>query len=43
MMEVKSKDKNEVYEAKIDQVNGGISKLISKGNLLIKSGLVEIL
>lgn len=43
MMEVKSKDKNEVYEAKIEVVNGGISKLQSKGNTLIKSGLVEIL
>ncbi len=43
MMEVKSKDKNEVYEAKIEEVNGGISKLQSKGNELIKSGLVELL
>jgi hypothetical protein len=43
MMEVKSKDKNEVYEAKVDEVNGGISKFQSEGNSLIKSGLVEIL
>jgi hypothetical protein len=43
MMEVKSKDKNEVYEAKVDETNGGVSKLISKGNSLIKSGLVELL
>jgi Domain of unknown function (DUF4405) len=43
MMEVKSKDKNEVYEAKVDVVNGGIAKLQSKGNGLIKSGLVELL
>lgn len=39
-LEVKSKGKTEVYEAK---VNGGISKLTSKDNSLIKSGLVEIL
>lgn len=43
MMEIKSKDKNEVYEAKMEEANGGISKLKSKGNELIKSGLVEIL
>jgi hypothetical protein len=43
MMEMKSKDKNEVYEAKVEAVNGGISKLKSKGNSLIKSGLVELL
>jgi hypothetical protein len=43
MMEVKSKDKNEVYEAKVEEANGGISKLKSGGNVLIKSGLVEIL
>jgi hypothetical protein len=43
MMEVKSKDKNEVYEAKIEEANGGVSKLHSKNNSLIKSGLVEIL
>jgi Domain of unknown function (DUF4405) len=43
MMEVKSKDKNEVYEAKINEVNGGVAKLQSKGNTLIKSGLVELL
>lgn len=43
MMEVKSKDKNEVYEAKIEAVNGGISKLKSESNALIKSGLVELL
>lgn len=43
MMEVKSKDKNEVYEAKVDETTGGLSKLKSTGNNLIKSGLVEIL
>jgi hypothetical protein len=43
MMEVKSKDKNEVYEAKMEEINGGISKLKSKGNSLIKNGLVEML
>ena len=43
MLEVRSKDKNELYEAKIEEVNKGISKLQSKDNSLIKSGLVEIL
>jgi hypothetical protein len=43
MMEIKSKDKNEVYGAKVEEGNGGISKLKSKSNSLIKSGLVEIL
>jgi hypothetical protein len=43
MMEVKSKDKNEVYEAKVDETTGGLSKFQLKGNELIKSGLVEIL
>ena len=43
IMEVKSKNKNELYEAKIDQTMGGLSKLQSKNNSLIKSGLVEIL
>ena len=43
MMEVRSKDKNEVYEAKADEANGGISKFQSKNNVLIKSGLVELL
>ena len=43
MMEVKSKNKDEVYEAKIDEINGGICKLQSKNNPFIKSGLVEIL
>jgi hypothetical protein len=43
MMEVKSKDKNEVYEASIDEVNGGISKFKSGSNVLIKRGLVELL
>jgi Domain of unknown function (DUF4405) len=40
LLEVKSKDKNEVYETKI---NNGVAKLNSKGNTLIKSGLVEVL
>lgn len=43
MMEVKSKNKSEVYEAKVDETTGGLSKLQLKGNNLIKSGLVEIL
>lgn len=43
MMEVKSKDKSEVYEAKVDETTGGLSKLKSTGKSLIKSGLVEIL
>lgn len=43
MMEVMSKGKNEVYETKVGEANGGISKFKSGGNLLIKSGLVEIL
>ena len=43
MMEVKSKNKNEVYEAKIEEVNGGISKLKLKDNVLVKNGLVETL
>ena len=43
MMEVKSRNKDEVYEAKVDEINGGICKLKSKNNTLIKSGLVEIL
>jgi hypothetical protein len=43
MLEIKSKDKLEVYEAKIDASTGGIAKLKSKTNSLIKSGLVEIL
>lgn len=42
MLEVKSKDKIEVYEAKIDETTGGIAKLKSTANSLIKSGLVEI-
>ena len=43
MLEVKSKDKSEIYEAKVDETTGGLSKLKSTGNNLIKSGLVEIL
>ena len=43
MVEIKSKDKTEVYEAKVDEASGGISKLRTKGKGLIKSGLVEIL
>ena len=43
MLEVKSKDKSEVYEAKVDETISGLSKLKSTGNSLIKSGLVEIL
>jgi Domain of unknown function (DUF4405) len=43
MVEVKSKDKTEVYEAKINETTGGIAKLKSTTNSLIKNGLVEIL
>ncbi|MES2519357.1 MAG: DUF4405 domain-containing protein [Bacteroidota bacterium] len=43
ILEVKSKDKTEVYEAKIDEATGGLSKLTSKENTLLKSGLVEVL
>ena len=43
MMEIKSKNKNEVYEAKIEEANGGLSKFKSGSNVLIKSGLVELL
>ena len=43
MLEVKSKDKSEIYEAKVDETTGGLSKLKSIGNSFIKSGLVEIL
>lgn len=43
MMEVRSKDRNEVYETKVEEMNGRISKLQSKDNTLIKSGLVELL
>ncbi len=43
MVEMKSKDKTEVYEAKMDEASGGISKFQTKGKGLIKSGLVEIL
>jgi hypothetical protein len=43
LAEVKSKDKTEVYEAKMDATTGGISKFQTKDKGLIKSGLVEIL
>ena len=43
MVEIKSKGKTEVYEAKVDEITGGVSKLQTKGKNLIKSGLVEIL
>ena len=43
LVEIKSKDKIEVYEAKMDEATDGISKLQTKGKVLIKSGLVEIL
>lgn len=41
-LEVKSKDKTELYEAAINQVNGEVFKLKSKDNALITSGLVEL-
>ena len=43
MMEIKSKNKNEVYEAKIEEANNGLSKFKLGSNALIKSGLVELL
>ena len=43
LVEIKSRGKTEVYEAKMDDVTGGVSKLQTKGKGLIKSGLVEIL
>lgn len=43
LVEIKSKDKTEVYEAKMDEATGGVSKLQTKDKELIKSGLVEIL
>jgi hypothetical protein len=43
LAEIKSKDKTEVYEAKMDEATGGVSKFQAKDKGLIKSGLVEIL
>ncbi len=43
MLEVKSKGKSEVYESKVDETIGGLSKLKSTDHSLIKSGLIEIL
>ena len=42
-IEIKSKSKTEVYEAKMDEATGGIAKFKTKDKGLIKSGLVEIL
>ena len=42
LLEVKSKDKTEVYEAAVNQTKGDIFKLKSKDNTLIKSVLVEL-
>lgn len=41
VLEVKSKDKTELYEATVNQTKGDVFKLKSKGNSLIKSALVE--
>ena len=43
LLEIKTEQKTELYEAKIDNTMGSISKLKAKDNVLIKSGLVEIL
>jgi hypothetical protein len=43
LIEIKSKGKTEVYEAKMDEAMGGIAKFQTKDKGLIKSGLVEIL
>lgn len=43
MLEVKSKGKSEVYEAKVDETISGLSKLKLIDNGLIKSGLIELL
>ena len=43
MLEVKSNNKTEIHEAKIETKNGGIAKLRLKPNSLIKSGLIELL
>ncbi len=42
VLEVKSKDKTELYEAAINKANGEVFKLKSKDNTLIKSALVEL-
>ncbi len=41
MLEVKSKDKTEVYEVVINEAKGEVFKLKTKDNSLIKSALVE--
>lgn len=41
VLEVKSKDKTELYESAVNQTKGEVFKLKSKGNSLIKSALVE--
>lgn len=41
-LEVKSKDKTELYEAAINNANGEVFKLRSTANSLITSGLVEL-
>ncbi len=42
MLEIKSKDKTELYEAAIIKANGEVFKLKSKDNTLIMSGLIEL-
>lgn len=42
ILEVKSKDKTELYEAAINQSKGEVFKLKSKNSALIKSALVEL-
>ena len=41
ILEVKSKDKVELYECQVSKVNGDVFKLKSKDNTLIKSAFVE--
>jgi len=42
ILEIKSKDKVEIYEALISKENGEVFKLKSKDNILIKSALIEM-
>jgi hypothetical protein len=42
ILEVKSKDKVELYEALLSKENGEVFKLKSKDNILIKSALIEM-
>ena len=42
ILEIKSKDKVELYEAQISKANCDVFKLKSKDNILIKSALIEL-